>query len=42
MPLLIGQGMKLTVKRISARPKHHLLELLVNCNLNYMDTFERW
>ena len=42
VPLLIDQGMKLTTKRTSARRKHHLLELLVNCNLNYMGIFERW
>ena len=42
VPLLIGQGMKLAAKRNSARKKHHLLELFVNCNLNYMGIFERW
>lgn len=42
VPLLIGQGLKLATKRTSARRKHHLLELLVNCNLNYMGIFERW
>src|SRR5690606_27512136 len=42
LPLLIGQGMKLAAKRTSPRLKHHLLELLVNCNFNYMGIFERW
>ncbi|MGV3761559.1 hypothetical protein, partial [Parapedobacter sp.] len=42
VPLLIGQGMKLATKRTSARWKHHLMELLVNCNFNYMGIFERW
>src|SRR5690606_18618156 len=42
VPLLIGQGMKLDARSTSARWKHHLMELLVNCNLNYMGIFERW
>ncbi|MFB2120804.1 hypothetical protein [Parapedobacter sp. 2B3] len=42
LPLLIGQGLKLAAKRTSTRWKHHLLELLVNCNFNYMGIFERW
>src|SRR5690606_37747387 len=42
VPLLIGQAMKLDAKRTSSRRKHHLMELLVNCNLNYMGIFERW
>src|SRR5690606_27164482 len=42
VPLLIGQGMKLAARRTSARWKHHLMELLVNCNFNYMGIFERW
>src|SRR5690606_25660658 len=42
VPLLIGQGVKLDTKNTSSRRKHHLMELLVNCNLNYMGIFERW
>ena len=42
VPLLIGQGVKLAARRTSSRWKHHLMELLVNCNFNYMGIFERW